>query len=451
MNIVVVMLDSLRQDHVSFYGWPGCPVKTPNLDALAAEAVVFDNMYPEGLPTIPVRTDLFTGQSSLTNRSWQPLVPTDVSGATIFRREKYLTALVADTYHLFKPNMNFHDGFEIFHWIRGQEYDSLRAGPLKRLRLEDHINARIPEHWHRLVLAALRNLDDRVAPEDYPCWKTMQTALNVLDDARAAKRPVFLWVDTFQPHEPWCPPAKFDTFGDPSYSGPKIVLPPGGPAEAWGSEPEFRRICSLYAGEAAYTDYCVGHLLKGMRQMGYFDDTLIVVLSDHGHPLCDHGKFLKGPDRMYSELLKVPFIVRLPGGAKGGRRVSALGRFPDLLPTLLDLAGLGANARCVCGRSLRPVIEGTGASPNVATVSGYFPSVDRAVRDERYSYVMRPAGQTDELYDLQADPRERVNLIAKAPEIARRLQGQVGTVFLSARSKPRGVQGSMEVAHTPAG
>ena len=67
MNIIVLMLDSLRQDHVSYYGWEGCPLKTPNIDALAAEAVVFDNIYPEGLPTIPVRTDLLTGLSSLTN------------------------------------------------------------------------------------------------------------------------------------------------------------------------------------------------------------------------------------------------------------------------------------------------------------------------------------------------------------------------------------------------
>jgi arylsulfatase A-like enzyme len=191
--------------------------------------------------------------------------------------------------------------------------------------------------------------------------------------------------------------------------------------------------------------------LDGMRQMGCFEDTLIVVLSDHGHPLWDHGKFLKGPDRMYSELLKVPFIVRLPGGAKGGRRVSALGRFPDLMPTLLDLAGLAGNTRCMSGRSLRPVIEATGASPYSATVSGFFAGVDRALRDERYSYVMRPPGQADELYDLQDDPRERKNLIGEAPEIARRLQSQVGTVYFSARSKPRGVQGAMEVAHTSAG
>jgi arylsulfatase A-like enzyme len=448
MNIVVIMLDSLRQDHVSFYGWEGCPVKTPHLDSLAAEAIVFDNVYPEGLPTIPVRTDLFTGQSSLTNRTWQPLVPTDVTCMQLFRKEGYLTALVADTYHLFKPDMNFHRACDIFHWIRGAEYDACKAGPLQHLKLEDHITDRMPENWRNVVLTALRNLDGRVEPQDFPCWQTMEQSLRVLEQARQAARPVFLWIDTFQPHEPWCPPAKFDVYGDPSYRGPKVVLPPGGPAEKWGTEEIFERTRSLYAGEAAYVDFCVGHLLKGMRQMGYLNDSVIVVLSDHGHPLADHGKFLKGPDRMYSELLKVPFIVRLPFGAHGGRRVTALGRFPDLTPTLLDLAGLGTDNLSLAGKSLMPVIEGTGTSPYKATISGFFPGVDRSIRNERYSYVIRPEGQAHELYDLLADPREKCSLIDDGKEIAQALLNEIGSAYFGRQAKPRGVQGTYEVAHT---
>ncbi len=158
MNFIIIMLDSLRQDHVSCYRWDKLPVQTPNIDAFAAEAAVFDNIYPEGLPTIPARTELMTGQCSLTNRSWQPLVQTDISAAEIFRKEKYLTAIIADTYHLFKPNMNFHRGFEVFNWIRGAEYDSLRAGPLKHFKLEDYITQRMPKEWMPLVICALRNL-----------------------------------------------------------------------------------------------------------------------------------------------------------------------------------------------------------------------------------------------------------------------------------------------------
>jgi len=450
MNVVVIMLDSLRQDHVGYYGWDTCPLSTPNIDAVAKEGIVFDNCYPEGLPTIPVRTDLMTGNSSLTNRSWQPLTATDVSAAEIFRKEGYLTAIVADTYHLFKPNMNFHRGFEVYHWIRGAEYDNCRVAPPQHLKLEDHVTEKMSASWRSHVLTALRNLDGREAPEDFPCYQNVQQTLKVLDEARRTDKPLFLWLDTFQPHEPWCPPAKFDTFGDPGYSGPKIVMPPGGLASSWGTEEQIRRIRSLYAGEAAYVDWCLGQLFDGMRELGYMDDTVVVILSDHGHPLADHGKYLKGPDRMYSELLKVPFIVRLPGGQFGGRRVEDLARFPDLLPTLLDLTGLGGNARGMAGSSLRPVLEGTGSSPYEVTITGYYRSPIRCIRSRQYSYVVN-GENGEELYDLTADPHEKENLYSQKRDVAEAMLNLIGAAYFAAKGKPKGIQGSFEVADTSLG
>jgi arylsulfatase A-like enzyme len=196
-------------------------------------------------------------------------------------------------------------------------------------------------------------------------------------------------------------------------------------------------------------DDCLGKLFAGMRQMGYFDDSVIVLLSDHGHPLADHGKFLKGPDRMYSELLKVPFIVRLPGGQYGPRRATGLGRFADLLPTMLDLADLRGYEGSMAGKSLRPLIHGTSTSPHSATISGYFSGIDRCIRNERYSYVFRPSGQKDELYDVQADPREENNLIDEKPEVAQHLLEEFGATYFSAETRFQGVQGSSEVADTP--
>ena len=448
MNVIVLMLDSLRQDHVSFYGWDGCPVRTKNIDSLAAEAAVFDNIYPEGMPTIPVRTDLMTGQSSLTNRTWQALMATDVTAAQIFRRAGYFTALVADTYHLFKPDMNFHRGFDAFRWIRGAEYDNVSTGKLKHLKFEDHITDRMPRYWHDCVRKVLLNLDGRIEPADFPCYQTVATALELLEQARSVKQPIFLWLDTFQNHEPWCPPAKFDTFGDPSYSGPKVVLPPGHWAKDWGSDAITARIRSLYAGEVAYVDYCMGKLFDGMRQMGYFDDSLIVLLSDHGHPLADHGKFLKSSDRMYNELLKVPFIVRPPGGKLGGRRFKTLGRFPDLLPTLLDYAGKSANGKSMAGRTLKPVIENGAPSPYKATVTGYFGSVERSIRTEQHNLFIRKEDELDELYDIIADPRETKNIIAHNAKLAEELASRIGVAYMGNKTVPRGVQGKMEVADT---
>jgi len=106
MNIIVIMLDSLRRDHLGCYGndW----IETPNIDRLATESIVFENAYPEGLPTIPVRTELFTGQCTLPFRPWQPLAKEDVTAAELLSACGYTSALITDTYHLFKPGMNLH-------------------------------------------------------------------------------------------------------------------------------------------------------------------------------------------------------------------------------------------------------------------------------------------------------------------------------------------------------
>jgi arylsulfatase A-like enzyme len=449
MNLIVLMLDSLRQDHVSFYGWDGCPLETPSLDWLAGESVVFDNCYPEGLPTIPVRTELHTGHHTLIHRPWQPLVPTDVTLSEVLAAEGYLNMMVADTYHLFKPGMNFHRGFHLFQWIRGQEYDGYRAAMPKRRRLEDYVNENYDEVWRGRVLQFLKNKDDCVEPEDFPCCRSVDAAIDYLRGSRSDPRPKFLWMDTFQNHEPWMPPGRFDRYVPDDYDGPKIILPMGGDYRKWGGEDTAACVRGLYAGEVAYVDWCIGRLLDALDDMGYMEDTLLCVLSDHGHPLADHGKFLKGGDRMYSELLKVPLILRFPGGEHGGRRLDSLAQFPHVMPTLLDGLGLPEACHDLSGLSLMPVIRGEVDSIREATISGYHRVADRAVRNRRYSYVVRGGAEPDELYDLQEDPRERRNIIGEKPEVADALTALFPKIYFPAPPKSHGVQGDSEVQHTP--
>jgi arylsulfatase A-like enzyme len=144
MHLIIICIDSLRQDHVSFYAGAHAPVQTPHIDALAREAVVFENMYPEALPTIPIRTQLMTGQRTLGVRPWQPLHPSDRTIAQILGPAGYTSALITDTYHYFKPDYNFHRAFDVWRWIRGQEYDPYRSQPLTRYNLDDHVKAGFP-------------------------------------------------------------------------------------------------------------------------------------------------------------------------------------------------------------------------------------------------------------------------------------------------------------------
>ena len=134
MNAIIVVLDSLRADHVGCYGndW----IKTPTLDALARESITFTRAFPESLPTIPMRRALHTGRRTWPFRDWLPQrgdivraygwqrIPEDqVTLPETLEREGYHTAFVTDAYHQFKPSMNFHRGFRQWRWVRGQELD----------------------------------------------------------------------------------------------------------------------------------------------------------------------------------------------------------------------------------------------------------------------------------------------------------------------------------------
>ncbi len=453
MNLVVVCLDSFRQDHVGCYRDDASvfddvpPCQTPNMDAFAQQGVVFESAYPCGLPTIPVRYELMTGQFSLPYRGWEPLTPHDKPVAEILRAEGYVCRLIADTYHYFRPyqrtaSMNYHRGFHSYQWVRGQEYDALASHPPKR-SVDDYVNEHYPPEWRERVVQFLANTDDFTEERHYFPAQVMERAIDWLKKNRVHHK-VFLWVDCFDPHEPWDPPPRFDIYTDPTYKGPRLIMPMGGPAAEWATPEHIRFIRGLYAGEAAFVDHCFGWLLEALRDLGYLEDTVVVLLSDHGHPLADHGKFLKGGDRLYSELLKVPFMIYHPSVTP--RRTKALVQFPDVLPTVLELLGLTNITQPMAGKSFAAVVRGETDEHRKAVICGYHEAVDRCIRDGVWSYIVRPEGQPDELYNLAEDPKETRNLIDEYPEEAQRLAHQFGSLwFRRPITGVKGVQGRYEL------
>ena len=453
MNLIVIMLDSFRQDHIGVYHQGRAPFsgilscQTPNIDAFAQDCVIFDNAYPEAFPTIPVRTALMTGQRTLPFRPWQPLTSEDVTAAELLRQEGYVCGLVSDTYHYRAPGMNFHRGFHAYRWVRGQEYDPYESGRPQR-QLEEYVNAHYPPLWRNRVTQFLANTDAFTEEGQWFPAQVVEEATTWLHRNRSHER-LFLWVDSFDPHEPWDPPKRWDTYTDRAYQGPRLIMPMGGQAADWASPEQTKHMQGLYAGEAAFVDHCLGQLFGALRELGYYDDSLILLVADHGHPLADHGKFLKGADRMYNELLRVPFLLRLPGGRDGGRRTSALVQFHDVLPTLFDLMGLSALTADMHGQSFRHVVAGEAANHRRQIVTGYHAGEDRCIRDTRWSLILRPEGEADELYDLLADPGEQDNLIDQHPEVATDLARRFGSLYFrsgASVAEVKGIQGAYEVA-----
>ncbi|MBW1698819.1 MAG: sulfatase [Deltaproteobacteria bacterium] len=430
MNIIMIMCDSLRQDHLGCYGndW----IETPNIDKLAGDCVVFENAYPEGLPTLPVRTALFTGNYTLTNRFWQELTPQDVTMAEILDELDYKSAMITDTFHLFKPNMNYHRGFHNFRWIRGQSIDAYEVRPHGK-DLTKYISPKMEGAWTiRILDQYLRNIAGR-DPDDeeqYFAALVRRESVQWLKYAHDSCQPFFLYVDFFDPHEPWDPPPAFASkYVDPDYRGPRIINPKIGPCD-WMTEAELKNCRALYAAEVSFLDKQIGILLDHIESLGLLDDSVLILLADHGIPLGEHGSILKGVDQLYGEILRIPFMIRFPGKEHAGKRIKAIVEVVDVLPTLLHVIGCGNEAEYMHGKNLLPLITGQCEKIHDYAICGFFSTDQRCIRNETWSYIRRAAeGKTDELYNLIEDPKEKTNLIDQYPDTAKEMYEALPKIF----------------------
>jgi hypothetical protein len=175
LNIIVIVADTFRADHLGCYG--STRVKTPCLDKLARESVVFTDVTTEGLPTIPCRRVYHTGKSVLPEAKWQPLEKGDTTFAQILGKRGFTTGFVVDTYHYFKPDYNFHRGFDSWQWIRGQETDKWKSGPKDAFDPRRHMPAHLwNETYDRNMRQYLMNTQDRRGPDDYFCAQSCKAA-----------------------------------------------------------------------------------------------------------------------------------------------------------------------------------------------------------------------------------------------------------------------------------
>jgi len=418
MNIIVILADSCRVDHLGFYGGN---VATPNLDALAAEATVFDQAYGENLPTLPCRTALWTGQYLFTSRGWESFHEDDVLLAEVLWDKGYTSALVTDTYHLHKPGFNCGRGFDTVRFIRGQEYDpwivdgrAVDTDAWYRFR-GDKDDAM----WRERAAQYLRNRTAFQSEEDHCTPRVIRSAIDWLDEVTASQKDrLFLWVDCFDPHEPWDPPEPFRSMYDPGYSGQELIDPIPGPVEGYLTGPELAHTKALYAGQVSFVDKWIGVLLDHVRRLGLYENSLIVFLSDHGEPFGEHGIIRKASGSInYEEVAHIPLVIRHPEGVGAGKRVPSFVQPPDLMPTLLAAAGVETDLR-FGGHRLMGLMRGRGKPVRDFAVTAQH-GAQWSVRTERWTYLVHLQGdRSDELYDRQADPREKLNVIAELPEVA---------------------------------
>lgn len=429
MNVILVIIDSLRKDHVGAYGnsW----IKTPALDALAKESLRFTQAYPEAFPSIPARRGIHTGIRTFPFRNWekwseddvglwgwQPIPRDQTTLAEILQREGYYNLFVTDTLHQFRPFYNFHRGFHAFHFVRGQERDFFRPqSSASRKKLDQAlIGGPQAAHAEDIMRQYFANTLDRGREED---WFTPQVFLKGMEflEVSSEAQPFFMVVDNYDPHEPWDPPDNYVTLYGDGYDGPEPMTSSSGDA-GWLTEQQLERMRALYAGEVTMVDRWLGHFLDRMEDLELMDNTLLMVVSDHGHAFGEHGVAGKVPSAMYPELMDIPFFIRHPGGKGAGQTSDFHASTHDIAPTILSFLGVDP-PQPMEGQDLSKTLDGDDPGMRSHFTASYHNHV--WARDGRYAMFSRNDGEEAKLFDLRSDPEMNKNIAGGNPDIVRRM------------------------------
>ena len=277
MNVVLIVNDSFRRDHLGCYGnaW----IETPDLDRFAQRAAVFEQCYTASYPTVPHRWDLSTGRFGFPFRGWQPLDADDVTLAQILGQHGMHTQMIWDTPMLDMHDYNYTRGFKGVYFVHGQKGDPWITNPSLPIRM--------PAQPYKIkspssLASYLRNHYGRQHERQCCVARTFSAAIEWLE-TNYTHESFFLYLDMWDPHEPFdCPGYDYGLYADPNYDGDRMMYPQYG-RPTYMTEQEHKNAKALYAGNITLVDRWVGHFLDMAERLGLFKNTLIIWTTDHGH------------------------------------------------------------------------------------------------------------------------------------------------------------------------
>jgi arylsulfatase A-like enzyme len=395
-NVIVILIDALRADHLGCYGYQR--PTSPNIDALAAESSVFDDAIAQSSWTGPSVASLFTSTYPSVHGmvTFTAVLPSSVDTlAEALRRGGYETAAFSANFVHVTAHKGFDQGFDRFVELKRKPHQGEEA------------------EFLGLTAADAGEVTDRAVD-----WLAARPRL-----------PFFLYLHYMDPHSSYHPP--------PPYRG-RFAHPYTGPIN--GSTEQVNEIergelaidqagishlVDLYDGEIAFADSQIGRLIQELRARALLDSSIVVLLADHGEEFHEHGGFFHGYT-LYDEMIRVPLMIRLPHARDGGKRVESVVQLIDVGPTILDLVNR-PDRRATQGRSFASLLApGASRFSEREAYSELFddPSVDTkihpkkhkaAITTRQWSYLVGRQGGA-ELYDLASDGGEQNDRAAAEPE-----------------------------------
>jgi len=449
-NVILVVMDTVRADHLSCYGY--ARKTTPNIDRIARDGVLYENAFSAAPWTPPSHASIFTGKypsHHLTIGKDVRSKEGNTSLAEILSRNGYFS--VGITYcEILGLRSGFERGFNKF------------------------IEVRPPSISRALCSREL--IRTLIYGQDKGAYEATKNAIKFCKKSYTKKEPFFLFINYFNAHTPYDPPRPFkkkfhSNLNQPRFYAKELLLnklsgrtsenissreldirklrwiASGGGGFTFAakqvsiSEAEWEVVKSWYDGEIAYLDYMLGRLINFLHHKDIFDNTFLIITSDHGENFGEHGLAVH-PLCVYDSLLHVPLIMSHPDLVPKGKRITSLVSTIDILPTLTELLNIKLD-ETIQGKSLYPFedreihefvcaeygglhtrgFQGLKAWKISPKVKSALEQVDRGckcIRTLTYKYIL--THQKEELYNIRDDPLEHVNLTTKHPEIAKSLR-----------------------------
>ncbi len=379
-NAVVVLLDTLNRHMLGSYG--GTEFATPNLDRFAARSVRFTRHYAGSLPCIPARHDILCGALDFLWKPWGSVEVWEDAITYHLRLAGVTTMLLSDHPHLFElGGENYHTDFDGWEYERGHESDPWKTRPDP-----SWLGAPL---MGRAWMPYDKNRGWFRDEEDFPGPRTMKATAKWLDDNAGYHDRFLLFVDEFDPHEPFDTPEPYASMYDDTWRGPNLIWPPyinGALANNVLTEREGHQVRASYGSKLTMIDHWFGRILDALDRHGLWEDTAVIVCTDHGHYLGEKDIWGKPGVPVYEPLGHIPLLVSWPGVAAG--ECDALTTSVDIHATLAHIYGVESEHR-THGKSLAPLLTGEAESIRDWALLGVW-GREVSITDGRLKYARAP-------------------------------------------------------------
>lgn len=392
-NIILISIDTLRADHLGCYGYKRDT--SPNIDSFAKEAIVFKNAYSSTAWTLPAHVSLFTALSTNKHNvylSFQKIPPNIKLLTNYLRQKQYYTAAFTGGGYV-GYNYGFGKGFDFY-----KDFDT--KGDLALCSDEADILYKLAEKWLE----------------------------------KNQNKKFFLFLHTYQPHDPYLNPSNLKKlFSNKNDKWNEIFLSRifanVNRYQTNFSEQEKNNIINLYDSEIRYTDeYFIKPLLKKLKDLNLYDNSLIIILSDHGEEFYDHNSWLHG-HTLYNEAIKIPLIIKFPKKSIKNKEINTTVNLIDLMPTILDYSDISYKSTTIDGKSLLEIVKGKNKRDRTFISDLAFNDIKNiypiavTTKMNNYKLIAHILVQSPhinkiyyknfyiELFDIQKDPKEKNNLM----------------------------------------